>query len=149
MVATSSKQAHPPASLRQATSVTPTIALGLMLFLSGCASMLPIDSTLPSLSEVFIKDFRSLEPEACTTADVALSHSDALAFFQRARTLSRAEVEDNYPTAPCFVEGTLRADGQLCDWRISAAATGFIHCDGATPHEWYFACDDCSDLLVK
>lgn len=119
------------------------------LLLVSCATTTPETGSLPDFAHVFVKDFQSLEPQACTTADVALTHSDAHTFLRRARVLSRAQVEDNYPTAPCFVEGTLEAEGRTCDWRITAAATGFVRCAGEPLREWHFACDDCSDLLVK
>lgn len=122
---------------------------GLALLFAGCATTAGETEAPSALSEVFVKDFRSLEPLTCTTTDVALTHSDAHTFFQRAQTLTRAQVEDNYPTAPCFVEGTLRMNGGICDWRITAAATGFIRCEGPPQREWHFACDDCGDLLVK
>lgn len=133
-----------------------TLAIVALSWLaSACtpASVAPTASAAPTrtapfpLTNVFVKDFRSSEPQQCTTADVALTHRQAAAFFERAQALSRQQVEDNYPTAPCYIDGTLTAAGQQqCDWRISAAATGFIRCGDA---EWHFACDDCDDLFGR
>ncbi|MGQ5490237.1 hypothetical protein ACUH78_15435 [Thauera sp. ZXT1-4] len=122
------------------------LALGTLLVTSllGCSRLPPHSPPPQHLDEVFIKDFRSAAPLDCTTADVALTHTEAAIFFSRAHALSPRQIADNYPAAPCFVEGTLLADGELCDWRITAAATGLIRCG---PNEWHFACDDCDDIL--
>lgn len=96
------------------------------------------------IGSVFVKDFISSEPSNCTTADVALTHREARLFFNRANEISYRQMADNYPYAPCHVEGTLRYRDQQCDWQISAAATGHISCG---KHQWYFSCDDCDDLL--
>ena len=119
------------------------LATALLAWLTGCS---PQAETAPPsrLTEVFVKDFRSLAPAECTTADVALTHTEAETFFKRARHMTRKQVSDNYPTAPCFIEGTLKASGRLCEWRVTAAATGYIVCDG---QEWHYACDDCGDLF--
>lgn len=119
-------------------------ALFVALLSAACASTsAPLDTA--SLSAVFVKDFTSSEPTACTTADVDLTHSEAHVFFERAHQLDARTLSDNYPVAPCQIEGTLKAGKRLCDWQINAAATGVIRCDGA---EWFFACDDCDDLFV-
>ena len=113
-------------------------------FLAACT---PTDGPLDTsrLSDVFIQDFDSSDPAGCTTADVDLTHDEALSFFQRAKPLSAVQVADNYPLAPCKVEGTLRRDGQACEFEISAAMTGMIQCGDA---RWHFACDDCAALFV-
>ncbi|MBT0962415.1 hypothetical protein [Denitromonas iodatirespirans] len=121
-----------------------TTGLVVALLTAACASTsAPLDTA--GLSAVFVKDFTSSEPTACTTADVDLTHSEAHAFFKRARQLDARTLSDNYPVAPCRIEGTLKAGKRLCDWQISAAATGVIRCDGA---QWFFACDDCEDLFA-
>ena len=119
-------------------------ALAVALLTAACVSTpAPLDTA--SLSAVYVQDFSSSDPAACTTADVDLTHSEAQAFFKRARQLDARTLSDNYPVAPCQIEGTLKAGKRLCDWQISAAATGVIRCDG---DEWFFACDDCGDLFT-
>ncbi|MCZ4306088.1 hypothetical protein O4G98_15245 [Zoogloeaceae bacterium G21618-S1] len=119
-------------------------ALAVALLTVACASMsAPLDTT--RLSAVYVQDFTSSEPTACTTADVDLTHAEAQAFFKRARQLDARTLNDNYPVAPCQIEGTLKAGKHLCDWQISAAATGVIRCEGDA---WFFACDDCGDLFT-
>lgn len=120
------------------------LAAAMLVWLTGCSTQ--TETAPPTrLTEVFIKDFRSLAPTECTASDVALTHSEVETFFGRARHLTRKQVADNYPTAPCFIEGTLKTGGSLCEWRVTAAATGFILC-GA--QEWHYACDDCADLFT-
>ncbi|WP_333858877.1 hypothetical protein [Denitromonas sp.] len=120
-------------------------ALAVALLTAACASTsAPLDTT--RLSAVYVQDFTSSEPTACTTADVDLTHAEAQAFFKRARQLDARTLSDNYPVAPCQIEGTLKAGKRLCDWQISAAATGVIRCEGDV---WFFACDDCGDLFAS
>lgn len=120
-------------------------ALAVALLTVACASTsAPLDTT--RLSAVYVQDFTSSEPMACTTADVDLTHAEAQAFFKRARQLDARTLSDNYPVAPCQIEGTLKAGKRLCDWQISAAATGVIRCEGGA---WFFACDDCGDLFAS
>jgi hypothetical protein len=133
-----------PDEVAQAMVIQLALSTLLVTSLLGCAGLPPHSNPPRHLDEVFVKDFRSIAPLDCTTADVALTHTEAATFFSRARVLSSRQIADNYPVAPCFVEGTLRADGERCDWRITAAATGFIRCG---PNEWHFACDDCDELL--
>jgi hypothetical protein len=99
-----------------------------------------------AISEVWVKDFESLEPERCKASDVNPSHSQAKKFFQRSKILDKKTWSDNYPTAPCQVVGTLQYRGAQCDWTISAAATGTVTCGKRT---WFFACDECDALLVR
>lgn len=121
--------------------LTASIALGL----GACASVADTTHTT-RLTDVFIADFTSTDPAGCTTADVNLTHSEAKAFFDRAMPMSAKQVADHYPLAPCKVEGTLKRNGQQCDFEISAAMTGQIQCGGTT---WHFACDDCDDLFAR
>lgn len=118
------------------------LVTALLVWLSGCSQQ--VEAPPARLTEVFVKDFHSLEPTACTTSDVALTHSEVETFFTRAQHMTRKQVSDNYPTAPCYIEGTLKTGDKLCEWRVTAAATGFIACGG---QEWHYACDDCGDLL--
>jgi len=117
--------------------------IGLSLALTACASAGPrLDTT--QLSAVYVADFRSSDPKACTTADVDLTHEEAAAFFRRAKQLSQQALADHYPLAPCRIDGTLEHKGQACDFEISAAMTGSIRCG---EERWVFACEDCGDLF--
>ena len=95
------------------------------------------------LTDTYVKDFSSND-SSCSRADVNLNHGEAEAFFKRAKNLDRHTLYDNYPVAPCYIEGTTRYRGESCDWQISAAQTGTIKC---AKIELYFACDACRDLF--
>ncbi|WP_230970221.1 hypothetical protein [Nitrogeniibacter aestuarii] len=123
--------------------VVRTLLIGLSLALAGCASG-PARLDTTHLSAVYIADFTSSDPKGCTTADVDLTHDEAHVFFRRARQLSEKALADHYPLAPCRIEGTLKHDGQPCDFDISAAMTGSITCG---ERRWFFACEDCGDLF--
>lgn len=98
------------------------------------------------ITDVYVADFSSTDPAGCTTADVDLSNDAAHVFFRKAKQLSEKAVADHYPLAPCKIEGTLKRDGEPCDFEISAAMTGVIQCGGT---RWHFACDDCGDLIGR
>ena len=97
------------------------------------------------LEQVFVKDFESSEPQACTTADVPLGHAQAKAFFERAAELEYKVLSDNYPEAPCRLVGTARRGTDACDWAITAAHTGWLQCG---TKRRYYACDTCDDLFA-
>jgi hypothetical protein len=119
------------------------LLIGLSITLAGCAiAQTRLDTT--HLSEVYIADFSSTDPKACTTADVDLTNDEAHVFFRKAKQLSEKALADHYPLAPCKIEGTLKRDGQACDFEISAAMTGSITCG---EERWFFACEDCGDLF--
>ncbi|MBX3678775.1 hypothetical protein [Cognatazoarcus halotolerans] len=115
------------------------------LVLAACATVGGRFDTV-RITDVYVADFTSTAPAACTTADVGLSNDAAHAFFRRAKRMSEKALADNYPLAPCKIEGTLRYKGAPCDFEISAAMTGMVRCDA---QRWFFACDDCRDLLGK
>ena len=96
------------------------------------------------ITDVFIADFTSVEPRTCTTADVDLTHEEAHRFFQRASIVSKRQLADNYPVAPCKVEGTLMYSGAPCSFEISAAMTGAIRCEARV---WHVTCETCTDLF--
>jgi hypothetical protein len=113
------------------------------LCLAGCS-----DATFNAddARNYFAKDFVSTQPQACTTGDVDLTNSEVATFFSRARKLSYRQLTDNYPEAPCHLLGTVQYGDRTCDWSVSAAGTGELRCAETV---WYFACDDCEDLLTK
>lgn len=118
-----------------------TWLIGLSLTaLAACSSTPP-----RQLEQVFVNDFESSEPQACTTADVPLGHAQAKAFFERATALEYKVLSDNYPEAPCRLVGTARQGDAMCDWAITAVHTGWLQC-GATRR--YYACDACDDLFA-
>ncbi|MEJ8852926.1 hypothetical protein WKW79_00005, partial [Variovorax robiniae] len=45
---------------------------------------------------------------------------------------------------PCHIEGTMKRNGEACDWKIRPGATGSIRCREKTE---YFVCDTCTDLF--
>jgi hypothetical protein len=119
-----------------------SVLLALCLSVSVFARQKPFFPK--QIREVYVKDFHSDEPSSCTTLDVDLSHAQALAFFKRAKVLDYKTMVDNYPIAPCYIMGTLKYKGALCDWKIFAGGTGSIK---SPSYEWYFACDNCDDLF--
>lgn len=99
-----------------------------------------------AITESWVKDFESSDPGSCKKIDVDPTHTDVKKYFQRAMVLDEKTLNDNYPVAPCQSVGVLKYKGEWCDWTISAASTGSIICGKQT---WFFACDDCDDLLIK
>ena len=97
------------------------------------------------LQETYVKDFTSSD-KACTTADVNLNHSEAEAFFKRAKNIDYRTLNENYDYAPCWIEGTTMYKGESCSWKITATYTGSIKCSHA---QLYFACDTCNDLFKQ
>jgi len=113
------------------------------LFFSACSA----DTLNPSnFNDVYVKDFHSDKPKECTTSDVNLSHKQAKEFFERSKIVDRKKIHDNYAHAPCYIEGTLKYKGKLCDWKIRAGSTGSVKCGDKT---WLFACDDCDSLFTQ
>ena len=98
------------------------------------------------IAESWVKDFESTDPQSCKKSDVDPGHSDVRRYFQRAKVLDEKTLNDNYPVAPCYSAGVLKYKNEWCDWTISAASTGTIACG---KRKWFFACDDCDELLVK
>lgn len=99
-----------------------------------------------AITESWVKGFESTDPKSCKKSDVDPAHSDVRRYFQRATVLDEKTLNDNYPVAPCYSMGVLKYKGEWCDWTISAASTGTIACG---KRKWFFACDDCDELLVK
>lgn len=99
-----------------------------------------------AITESWVKDFESTDPASCKKSDVDPTHSDVRQYFQRAKVLDEKTLNDNYPVAPCYSMGVLKYKGEWCDWTISAASTGTMACG---KRKWFFACDDCDELLVK
>lgn len=116
----------------------------LVAGLAGCAGT-PEFIDVRNIENPVAKGFTSREPASCTTADVDLSNAEVLQFFRRAVQVPYRQFRDDYPHAPCQLDGSLSYRGQPCGWTISAAGTGRVICGETT---WYFACDDCEDLLV-
>lgn len=123
----------------------PLTLAAAMFALVACAGTAE-NPAITDVENLVIKDFTSSDPHACTTADVDLTNTEVRQFFQRASQLSYRQLQDDYPHAPCRLEGTLIYRGKLCQWSISAAGTGSIVCGESS---WHFACDDCQDLLVR
>jgi hypothetical protein len=96
------------------------------------------------IADLKIIAFRSEAPDRCRGSDVALTPAKAQEFFKRAKQIDARILHDNYDLAPCYMEGTLKLDGRMCDWKIRAGATGHIQCD---KQEMYFACQACGDLF--
>ncbi len=97
-----------------------------------------------NISDVYVTDFHSDEPETCRPSDVDLSHKGAADFFKRSKEIDSKILHDHYNFAPCYIEGTLKINNQSCVWTIRAGATGEINCRDKAH---IFACDDCEDLF--
>ncbi|MGY5776256.1 hypothetical protein [Rhizobium sp. LEGMi135b] len=96
------------------------------------------------IADLKIMAFRSEEPDRCRKSDVALSPAKAQEFFKRAKRINARILHDDYDLAPCYIEGTLKLDGEICDWNIRAGATGHVQCN---KQQMYFACETCGDLF--
>lgn len=96
------------------------------------------------ITDLKIVAFRSEAPDQCRKSDVALTAAKAQEFFKRAKQIDARILHDDYDLAPCYLEGTLKWDGKMCDWKIRAGATGHVQC---SKHEIYFACEACGDLF--
>ncbi len=96
----------------------------------------------------YVKDYNVSAEKDCRTEDVNLNNTRAKQFFTRARAIDYETMNANYPVAPCDVVGTVSYDKHACDWEVSAAGTAWVACDEKREQRWYFACDDCSDLLT-
>jgi hypothetical protein len=117
----------------------------LGLALVGSSALCPAgEMQRASITNVFVEDFKSAEPQSCRPSDVPLDHARARDFFQRARKVDYRVIHDHYDVAPCYVEGTLKYRNQACEWRIRAGATAHIRCGKETQ---YFVCDKCEDLF--
>jgi hypothetical protein len=98
------------------------------------------------MADVFVADFHSDAPTSCRPSDVPLNHAQARAFFSRARQVDYKTLHDHYEIAPCNIEGTMRRNGEACDWKIRPGASGSIRCGS---RKLYFACDTCADLFER
>jgi hypothetical protein len=116
-------------------------ALAAAVFLAGCGAP---GYARDRITDVYVADFRSAAPDSCRPSDVALSHAQARMFFSRARRVDYKTLQDNYEIAPCHIEGTLKRNGEACDWKIRPGATGSIRCGAKTE---YLVCDTCTDLF--
>lgn len=126
----------------------PALALCLTLAaLTACpgqARTPPSVAKGTALTEVYVAEFTSDEPERCRPSDVPLNHRQARLFFLRARQVPYKTLQDHYDIAPCRLEGTLKYRGMACDWTIRPGATGEIRCG---KNVRYFACDTCDALF--
>ena len=118
--------------------------LGLLMLLSGCSHS--HTSYINNVEDIVISRFQSEEPQSCRPSDVLLDRNQVRDFFQRAATIDSRTLHDRYEWAPCYLEGTLKYQGQACTWQVRAGATGVIECPAL---EQYFACDECDDLFVR
>jgi hypothetical protein len=116
--------------------------IGALLVLAGCTDL----HNTPDLESIVISSFQSQEPESCRSSDVPLDPSRVRAFFQRASKIDSRTLHDRYEWAPCYLEGSLKYNGQVCTWQVRAGATGVVQCPSA---EQYFTCEECSDLFAK
>jgi|GEM_PF-557722 len=120
------------------------LSILILTCLSGCVSMM--DFNRDSIKDVFVLDFESKE-QNCDRSSVGVNHTDARKFFQnRATMMTKRQIDVYYPYVMCYAMGSLVYMGAVCEWKIYASGTGNIKCKDRT---WYFACDDCDDLLHK
>ncbi|WP_281560257.1 hypothetical protein [Thalassomonas sp. RHCl1] len=115
--------------------------LFLLLLIFSCANK---PSSNNSFEDVYVADFNSDDIKSCRPSDVDLSHYQAKQFFIRARQVEHKVIHDHYNYAPCYIEGTMKYNAQICDWQIRAGATGFIKCGD---NKQFFVCDLCEDLF--
>ncbi|WP_020409059.1 hypothetical protein [Hahella ganghwensis] len=117
----------------------PLISISLLMM--SCASF---QTPEQQVTDVYVEDFQSDDIDACRPSDVDLSHQEAEEFFSRSEKVEYEVIHDHYNVAPCYIEGVLKLDGQICDWKIQASAIGSIRCDDEVSD---FVCDSCEDLF--
>lgn len=111
------------------------------LFIASCA---PNQKMEHSISHVYIEDFQTENMNECKPSDVDLNNEEAKQFFLRSTKVEYKTVHDHYNVAPCYIEGTLKTNNNICDWKIQASAIGSISCRGLVN---YYVCDSCEDLF--
>jgi hypothetical protein len=117
------------------------VIIFLSVFFASCAApkLEPRD-----ISELSIARFDSDNIETCRPADVDLDVHEAIEYFSRAKQVDIRVIHDQYNYAPCYIEGSLKYNGEDCDWQIRAGTTGHIRCYKKVK---YFVCDTCNDLF--
>ena len=100
------------------------------------------------ITDVYLIDYEVGDKNICDSSSIYLTHRDARIFFtERAQQVTHKILHDYFYWSPCYMLGELRYKGELCSWRIYASGIGNFSCE---QKEWYFACDDgCDDLLRK
>jgi hypothetical protein len=118
-----------------------SVIIFLSIFFSSCAApkFEPFD-----ISELNIARFGSDSIETCRPADVDLDVHEVREYFSRAKQVDIRIIHDQYNYAPCYIEGSLKYNGEDCDWQIRAGTTGHIRCYKKIK---YFVCDTCDDLF--
>ncbi|WP_256354612.1 hypothetical protein [Variovorax sp. dw_308] len=119
-------------------------ALAAAVLLAACTAA--PESARDAITDVYVSDFRSAAPASCRPSDVALTHAQARSFFLRAGRVDYKTLQDNYEIAPCNIEGTLKRNGEACEWKIRPGATGSVRCGSKTD---YFVCETCKDLFGR
>jgi len=118
--------------------------LGLLLvclLIASCAASQRVEHLI---TDVYVEDFQTENIENCKPSDVDLSNSEARQFFMRSTQVEYKTIHDHYNVAPCYIEGTLKFNGDVCDWKIQASAIGSITCMKIVD---YYSCDSCEDLF--
>lgn len=96
------------------------------------------------ITDLHIDDFQTEDINTCKPSDVDLSSKEAEQFFLRSKKVSYKIIHDHYNIAPCHIEGTLKTQGKVCEWKIQASLIGSIKCDEEIS---YYACDSCEELF--
>lgn len=118
-----------------------SVIILLSVFFSSCAALKLEPSDIRELN---IARFGSDNIETCSSADVDIDVHEAREFFSRAKQVDIRVIHDQYNYAPCYIEGSLKYNGEDCDWQIRAGTTGHIRCYKKVK---YFVCDTCDDLF--
>jgi hypothetical protein len=114
------------------------LSFGVCVLLAGCSSSHAV------IEDILISGFHSDEPERCRPSDVALDERQVASFFNRAEPIDGRTLHDQFDWAPCYLEGTLKYQGNACIWRVRAGATGEVECSASAQ---YFGCKDCENLF--
>ena len=91
-----------------------------------------------------MEDFFSDDMDACKPSDVDLNNNDAKNYFLKSRKVDYKVIHDHYIIAPCYIEGTMKFNGKLCDWKIQASGVGSVTCGDVVE---YYVCDSCEGLF--
>lgn len=111
--------------------------VSLFFLLTSCAST-------QKIHDVYVEDFYIEDSNICKSSDVDLDNHEAEIFFLKSRRVDHKIIHHHYNVAPCYIEGLLTLNTQVCRWKIQASSIGSIECDDEVV---YYVCDTCQKLF--
>ena len=115
--------------------------LTIILFLFSCSTSGDGDPLV--IQSIDKRGTDGNNAEFCS--DFILTLEQVKWFFNKARKVSVQEIHDEYDYLPCYIKGTAKTNGQMCEWEIRAGGTGSLSCENRYS---YYACDDCDSIFA-